>query len=223
MKKNILAATMATALVGLLCACSWVNLVVHLHPQAGDQGLKATVTAPRPSSSAEEPEAKGMSTPEPQPTTIESIKTGSLLNSLDTDTVKGSTNGLSLNISPDRIILVDLGKTDQFTAILTDAQKRPVTIDAGDLIWSSDDSNVLRVDQQGKITSIATGSLLVTVTLKSKPQLKASASVLIIIGSTGSGNSGSGGWGGGAAAPPAIPTPVPTLNPDQVIGQIGDS
>lgn len=161
--------------------------------------------------------------PTPTPTPIAGNNVGGSLNAADPLVQIAAVNGKSLEITPNRIILVDLQQTGQFKALLREGQDPNREPLAADVVWSSADPAVVQIDQTGKITSLTTGSLLITATLKSNPALKATASVLVIIGSSGSGNSADGGaLSAPAATPIPTPTPTPTLNPNQVIGQIGN-
>ena len=80
---------------------------------------------------------------------------------------------VAIALTPDSAVLSSLGETAAFTGVITDANGADV---AGTLTWSSSDTGVFTVDEDGAVTAVANGNATLTA---SSGNLEAEAPVVV--------------------------------------------
>ncbi|MYH19104.1 MAG: hypothetical protein F4132_08345 [Gemmatimonadetes bacterium] len=77
-----------------------------------------------------------------------------------TATVSVEQEASSIEISPSAITISQVGGTGRFTAVVYDANNRPILVAA--VVWSSSNPEIATVDANGRLTAVSRGSALIT-------------------------------------------------------------
>lgn len=186
----------------VICTLLAISACGPTHHSAGAPGLSETpqasaspvnTTSQNGQVASEPTSAEESAAPPPQVEVVEAQKT----ELLETEAEAASESNLSLELSSDRTEFSAIGQSSQLQLRLVDAAGQEQAVDSP-VSWSSSDSAIFEVDQQGKVRVAASdGKALITAQIKalelqSQIQLQV-APIVSVRPSSGGGGGGGGG------------------------------